>query len=114
MVNQTYLFFPATPFTVLKMFSKCLSVFALIVFGGGCDKLVAADLVTKHPNVIIILADDLGYGELGCFGHRTFKTPHLDRMAAEGARLTHFNAPAPFCAPSRASLMTGRYPFAAA
>jgi uncharacterized sulfatase len=63
------------------------------------------------PNVIIILADDLGYGDLGCYGHPKFKTPHLDRMAAEGARLTQFNCPAPFCAPTRASLLTGRYPF---
>ena len=56
------------------------------------------------PNIIVILADDLGYGDLGCYGHPTFKTPHLDRMAAEGARLTQFNCPAPFCAPTRASL----------
>jgi uncharacterized sulfatase len=65
----------------------------------------------KRPNVIVILADDMGYGELACFGHSKFKTPNLDRMAAEGAKLTQFGAPAPFCAPSRASLMTGRYPF---
>ncbi len=71
----------------------------------------AADSGSRRPNVIIILADDLGYGDLACYGHPTFKTPNLDRMAAEGARLTHFNTPAPFCAPTRASLMTGRYPF---
>src|SRR5688572_18851093 len=65
----------------------------------------------SRPNVIIILADDLGYGDLGCYGHPNFKTPNLDRMAAEGARLTQFNTPAPFCAPTRASLLTGRYPF---
>jgi uncharacterized sulfatase len=71
----------------------------------------AVDASTQRPNVIIILADDLGYGDLACYGHPHFKTPYLDRMAAEGARLTHFNCPAPFCAPTRASLMTGRYPF---
>jgi uncharacterized sulfatase len=65
----------------------------------------------SRPNVVLILADDLGYGDLGCYGHPKFKTPHLDRMAAEGARLTHFNTPMPFCAPTRASLLTGRYPF---
>lgn len=64
----------------------------------------------SKPSVIIILADDLGYGDLGCYGHPKFKTPHLDRMAAEGARLTQFNCPASFCAPTRAALMTGRYP----
>jgi uncharacterized sulfatase len=68
-------------------------------------------LAAERPNIVIILADDLGYGDLGCYGHPQFKTPRLDRMAAEGARLTHFNTPAAFCAPTRASLMTGRYPF---
>jgi arylsulfatase A-like enzyme len=63
------------------------------------------------PNIVLILADDLGYGDLGCYGHPKFKTPRIDQMAAEGARLTQFNTPAPFCAPTRASLMTGRYPF---
>src|SRR5215212_1758220 len=57
-----------------------------------------------RPNIVLILADDLGYGELGCYGHPRFKTPHLDRMAGEGARLMQFNAPMPFCAPTRASL----------
>lgn len=65
----------------------------------------------ERTNVVIILADDLGYGDLSCYGHPRFKTPHLDRLADEGARLTQFNAPMPFCAPTRASLLTGRYPF---
>ena len=63
------------------------------------------------PNIIVILADDLGYGDLGCYGHPRFKTPNLDRMAGEGVRLTQFNTPMPFCAPTRAALLTGRYPF---
>ena len=62
------------------------------------------------PNIIVILADDLGFGDLGCYGHPRFKTPNLDRMAAEGVRLTQFNTPMPFCAPTRAALLTGRYP----
>lgn len=72
---------------------------------------IASAAETRPPNVVIILADDLGFGDLGCYGHPKFKTPRIDRMAAEGARLTQFNCPAPFCAPTRASLMTGRYPF---
>jgi uncharacterized sulfatase len=80
----------------------------LLVFNGAVP---ATEAAPAHPNIIIILADDLGYGDLACYGHPSFKTPNLDRMAAEGARLTHFNCPAPFCAPTRASLMTGRYPF---
>ncbi len=62
-----------------------------------------------RPNFIIIFADDQGYGDLGCFGSPEIETPHIDRMAAEGIRLTSFYA-APFCGPSRASLMTGCYP----
>lgn len=72
---------------------------------------VAASVTAAPPNVIVILADDLGYGDLACYGHPKFQTPHLDRMAAEGARLTQFNTPIPFCAPTRAALLTGRYPF---
>lgn len=70
----------------------------------------AADAATNRPNVVLILADDLGYGDLACYGHPRFRTPHLDRMATQGARLTQFNTPAPFCAPTRASLLTGLYP----
>jgi arylsulfatase len=70
--------------------------------------LVAADSPAK-PNFIVILADDLGYGDLGCFGAPKIKTPRLDRMAAEGMRFTDFYAH-PVCMPSRAALLTGCYP----
>src|SRR5687767_13187507 len=59
------------------------------------------------PNIIFILADDLGYGDLGCFGQKKVKTPNLDRMAAEGMRFTQAYAGTTVCAPSRAALMTG-------
>ncbi|RLS56581.1 MAG: arylsulfatase [Planctomycetota bacterium] len=62
------------------------------------------------PNFVIIYADDLGYGDLGCYGHPTIRTPHLDRMAAEGMRFTEFYSAAEVCTPSRAALLTGRYP----
>ena len=62
------------------------------------------------PNVVLILADDLGWGDLGSYGNRTIRTPNLDRLAAEGARFTSFYVPAPICAPSRAGLLTGRFP----
>ena len=65
----------------------------------------------RPPNVVIIFADDLGYGDLECYGHPDFKTPRLNRMAAEGARLTQFYVPVPYCAPSRGTLLTGRYPW---
>ena len=65
----------------------------------------------RSPNFVVILADDLGYGDLSSYGALAHRTPHLDRMAAEGIRLSDFYAPVPFCGPSRATLLTGRYPF---
>lgn len=62
----------------------------------------------KPPNVILILTDDQGYGDLGCHGNDRLKTPHLDRLARESVELTQFHS-SPVCAPTRASLMTGRY-----
>ncbi len=62
----------------------------------------------KRPNVVIMFTDDLGYGDLGCYGSPTIKTPHIDRLAEEGARFTSFYVP-PSCTPSRAALLTGRY-----
>ena len=64
----------------------------------------------QQPNIVVIFADDLGYGDLGCFGHPTIATPELDRMAQEGMKLTQFYSAAPVCTPSRAALMTGRLP----
>lgn len=68
-----------------------------------------AALAVDKPNLIWIMADDLGYGELGCYGQEVIATPHLDRMAREGLRFTHFYAGATVCAPSRSVLMTGQH-----
>ena len=69
-----------------------------------------APAAAAAPNFVVIFADDLGYGDLGCFGHPTLRTPRLDRMAAEGMKLTQFYAAASVCTPSRAGLLTGRLP----
>lgn len=64
----------------------------------------------NRPNVLFILADDLGYGDLGYYGHRRIRTPHLARLASQGIRFTQFYVTSPVCTPSRASFMTGRHP----
>ncbi|NJS14267.1 MAG: sulfatase [Sphingopyxis sp.] len=64
----------------------------------------------RPPNFVIILADDLGYGDLGAYGQHAIRTPHIDRLARQGVRLTDFYAAANICTPSRAGLLTGRYP----
>ena len=63
-----------------------------------------------RPNVVLIMADDLGYHDLSCYGHAQIKTPVLDRLANDGIRLTSFYAGATVCTPSRMALMTGAYP----
>lgn len=71
---------------------------------------LAASAAPKQPNLVIIMADDLGYADLGCYGHPSIRTPNIDRMAAEGLRFTDFYASACVCTPSRAGLLTGRLP----
>ncbi|MBM3855131.1 MAG: arylsulfatase, partial [Verrucomicrobia bacterium] len=65
----------------------------------------------RPPNIILIVADDLGYGDLGCYGATAIPTPQLDRLAREGLRFTHAYAPSATCTPSRYALMTGEYPW---
>ena len=92
----------------MKIFSKYFGpCAALLLFSlSSCAKV---DPKIK-PNFIIIFADDLGYGDLGSYGHPTIKTPHLDQMAREGMRFTQFYVGSSICTPSRAALLTGKLP----
>jgi arylsulfatase len=75
--------------------------FALALPAAAADRL---------PNIVIVFADDLGYGDVGCFGATGYQTPHLDRLAQQGTRFTNFHVPQPVCSASRAGLLTGCYP----
>ena len=83
----------------------CLFALGLTAFG----QTQAADRSLAKPNIVILLADDLGYGELGCQGNTEIPTPHIDSIAANGVRFTNGYVTAPFCSASRAGLITGRY-----
>lgn len=78
----------------------CAAAFFAIAFASTAQE-------KAHPNIVFILADDLGYGDLSCYGQKHFQTPHIDRLAAQGMKFTHHYAGAPVCAPSRSALITG-------
>ena len=85
---------------------KSICLFALLL-SGSVTRLAAAPPPPAKPNIVFILADDLGWGELGCYGQQKIRTPNIDRLASEGMRFTRHYAGAPVCAPSRNVLLTG-------
>lgn len=93
--------------TAILRYMASGAIFMCVISSGAPLVLEAS---RDRPNVILIVADDLGYGDLGSYGHPTLVTPHLDRMATEGQRWTQFYAGANVCTPSRAALLTGRWP----
>ena len=86
---------------------RILCAVAAACAAAACAAAPAAD---RPPNVVMIVADDLGYGDLGCYGAADIRTPHLDRMAREGTRFTSFCVAQPVCTASRAALLSGCYP----
>ena len=85
------------------------TVCLFLIICASCNQS-PAPVANPLPNIVLIFADDLGYGDLSCYGHPTIHTPNLDRMAQEGIKLTSFYTASSVCTPSRAGLLTGRYP----
>lgn len=92
-------------FTTRQIPTVLVCLFALIA--GMAQSLMAAE---QPPNVVVIFADDLGYGDIGCYGATKVQTPHIDRLATEGRRFTDAHSASAVCTPSRYALMTGEYP----
>jgi len=85
---------------------NCIWILTVIALLSGCSRNVST-----QPNILIFLADDLGYGDLGCYGNPIIKTPHMDKLAAEGVRMTDCHSGGTVCSPSRSALLTGRNPY---
>src|SRR5687767_14902888 len=89
---------------------NCLCPFLSFVLVTSLSGSAGAEKVERPPNVVVFLVDDLGATDLGCFGSTFYETPNVDRLAAGGMRFTAAYSACPVCSPTRASIMTGRYP----
>jgi len=93
-----------------KEFTKTFLFFSSTALLAGCISNNIESKKEQKPNVLIILADDLGYGDISCYAQRNYKTTNIDNLAGHGVRCTDFYVPTPYSAPSRATLLTGRFP----
>jgi arylsulfatase A len=99
------------PNLVSRLSPRLCAALALITFSltVTAQPRPANQTAQRRPNVVLMMADDMGYADIGSYGARDIRTPHLDRLAREGVRLTDFYSNGPVCTPTRAALMTGRY-----
>src|SRR3954451_3509257 len=84
---------------------NCAILVYLILF-----VFINSNAQSQRPNIIYIMTDDMGYGDLSCYGRKDYKTPNLDNLASQGIKIFNAYAAAPVCTPTRAAFMTGRYP----
>src|SRR6187551_424132 len=91
--------------TIINTLDRCLIPISLLIF---C--LVSIEGLAQRPNIIYIMTDDMGYGDLSCYGQVNYKTPNLDKLASQGVKFVNAYAAAPVCTPTRVAFMTGRYP----
>ncbi len=96
--------------TMNKYFNKTKIPLFTGLFLASCNPQSQKDIISSHPNIIIINSDDMGWNDLACYGNTIHETPHIDAFAKESVRFTDFYAAAPVCTPTRASIMTGKYP----
>ncbi len=89
---------------------RIIAFVTIVCLATACGPVATGEPSPAQPNIILIYADDLGYGDLSCYGHPTIHTPRIDQLATEGIKLTSFYTAAAVCTPSRAGLLTGRYP----
>jgi len=93
------------------MLRSRMSVAGIVLVTCSAAWIASVAAADPRPNIVLVLADDLGYGELGCYGNAAAVTPHLDRFAAQGLRLTDCHSAGSVCSPSRSALLTGRHPY---
>ena len=96
-----------------REFIKCIAggAVAAVLTNGGCSMAnsCGSSKGTDRPNIILIMADDLGYGDIGCYGSKIISTPNIDALAEGGMKFTDYHSNCPVCSPTRAALLTGRY-----
>lgn len=101
--------FPLGLLSNLRRVVSCFLALGAILSWQSCQPGPKEKAATARPNIVLIMADDLGYGGIGCYGNQVLQTPHLDQLAAEGLRFTDFHSNGAVCSPTRAALLTGRY-----
>jgi len=94
----------------LVLGKQYLIIFTSLVLLTNCSQNRKGEFKNPRPNVLIILTDDLGYGDISCYSQSDYETPNIDYLAENGVSCTDFYVPTPYCAPSRATLLTGRFP----